>query len=107
MTIKPKAKKFRIRRAVPLVSPTARSSAPAAAAAPLRMAGLGGGGATAAARKAEYDDDDLFDTGEDGFGPEPFPTARNANVAPPQQVAGEADIDAIRREGLTGRQLRM
>jgi capsular polysaccharide transport system permease protein len=32
---------------------------------------------------------------------------REGEVASPEQVAGEQDIDAIRREGLTGRQLRM
>lgn len=61
-------------------------------------------------------DDLLFDAGaDDGFGAESFPTARGA-APPPAAVpvpAGaptpgpEAEIDAIRREGLTGRQLRL
>ncbi len=49
----------------------------------------------------------LFDTHEDGFGSEAFPTARGAAPATPEDVAANADIDAIKREGLTGRQLRM
>lgn len=49
----------------------------------------------------------LFETNEDGFGAEPFPTARAAVPATPEDVAANADIDAIKREGLTGRQLRM
>ncbi|SNS06535.1 capsular polysaccharide transport system permease protein [Antarctobacter heliothermus] len=35
------------------------------------------------------------------------PQARSGEVASPRQVAGEIDIDGIRAEGLTGRQLRM
>ncbi len=49
----------------------------------------------------------LFETTEDGFGDEPFPTARAAQGGTPEDVAAGADIDAIRREGLTGRQLRL
>jgi capsular polysaccharide transport system permease protein len=37
----------------------------------------------------------------------PAAPARSGEVSSPSQVAGEQDIDAIRREGLTGRQLRM
>jgi capsular polysaccharide transport system permease protein len=47
----------------------------------------------------------LFDQPDDGFGATPFPTAAapaNAATAPP-----DTEIDAIRREGLTGRQLRL
>lgn len=39
--------------------------------------------------------------------PAPDPQARSGEVASPRQVAGEIDIDSIRAEGLTGRQLRM
>jgi capsular polysaccharide transport system permease protein len=64
----------------------------------------------------------LFDNEDDGFGPDPFPTARKDSAAPgispgiaPAIVArppaaavpGPQDVDGIRREGLTGRQLRM
>ena len=49
-------------------------------------------------------EDRMFETHEDGFGAEPFPTAATAT---PEDAAANADIDAIRREGLTGRQLRL
>lgn len=50
----------------------------------------------------------MFDQHDDGFGPEAFPTAApKANLSTPAGAASETDIDAIRREGLTGRQLRM
>jgi len=71
MTTKPKAQKFRIRRASSTVNPAAAS---------------------------------------------PHPTPEQANIAQgavsgavdsPQTVSAETDIDAIRQEGLTGRQLRM
>lgn len=42
---------------------------------------------------------------EDGFGSAPYPTAQAAGAAP--EAAGGPEIDQIRREGLTGRQLRM
>ena len=52
--------------------------------------------------------DDALLPMDDGFGPEPFPTARAAVPAPPPaDPATETAIDAIRREGLTGRQLRL
>jgi capsular polysaccharide transport system permease protein len=78
MTTKPKAKKFRIRRTSPLVSD-----------------GQDGMGPEAAPQ-------------DDGFGPERFPTAApREEVLDPNEVAAETEMDAIRREGLTGRQLRM
>ncbi len=50
----------------------------------------------------------LFEQPDDGFGPGPFPTVA-ANPAPANQNGAPPDteIDAIRREGLTGRQLRL
>lgn len=82
MTMKVKASRFRIRRQDPA------KAAPPPPAAP----DLG---------------DSLLSV-DDGFGAEPFPTARTANatVAPPDP-AHVAALDAIRREGLTGRQLRL
>lgn len=81
MTTKPKAKKFRIRRDSPL----------AAMAAGERRA------------RPEPEEEDV----EDGFGDQRFPTAAPDDVLGPREVAGETEIDSIRREGLTGRQLRM
>lgn len=121
MTIKPKAKKFRIRRTTPLVE-TARAGVLAP---PAAIASAGGSrsatyinpsvgqyradttGSAVRAGAPQFDVDTAFANQSDGFGDEPFPTARNANVAPPEEVAADEAIDAIRREGLTGRQLRM
>lgn len=45
---------------------------------------------------------------DDGFGDIPFPTAAaNAAISEPDEVATEQVIAEIRKEGLTGRQLRM
>jgi capsular polysaccharide transport system permease protein len=105
--MKPKAKKFRIRRSAPL------GTEPRAEAAGARPAGIDPRVAaadrqSAAARAPDVDDEAAFDTYDDGFGDTPYPTAGTA-MSPAQGAAGETDteIDAIRREGLTGRQLRM
>ena len=51
---------------------------------------------------------DLLTPMDDGFGPEPFATARTAAAAPPAvDAATEVALESIRREGLTGRQLRL
>jgi capsular polysaccharide transport system permease protein len=84
MTIKLTAKRFRIRR--PEFPPV---SAGAAALAQPQSAGL-------------------FDnSADDGFGAGMFPTANPANLTTPTEAASEADLATIRREGLTGRQLRL
>jgi capsular polysaccharide transport system permease protein len=49
----------------------------------------------------------LFDNEDDGFGPGKFPTANPANISTPMEVVGDAAMDKIKQEGLTGRQLRM
>ncbi len=91
MTMKPKARRFRIKRATSAETPT-----PGPGATPQRAASR-----TAAPVQ------------EDGFGDAPFPTARAAQtqgVAEPaadQNAGMAAEIDAIRNEGLTARQLRM
>ena len=91
MTTKPKARKFRIKRTTPL--------------------GVEGSENHVANRSVPREAEDL---------PRPQPratqeplqtpaqnTPRQGTVDSPQQVKAETDIDAIRREGLTGRQLRM
>ncbi|KHQ52807.1 capsule biosynthesis protein [Mameliella alba] len=89
MTMKPKAKKFRIRRSPAAAAlsgegaETERSD-PAAAPPPTPPAGRPQFSNAGTASKA-----------------------RSGEVASPRQVAGETDIDSIRAEGLTGRQLRM
>ncbi len=65
---------------------------------------------TRAAKPAELAPEMLFDTHDDGFGPGRFSTAAAADIAkaPPTDDPGaSATLDAIRREGLTGRQLRL
>lgn len=95
--MKPKAKKFRIRRS------------PAAAA-------LSGEGAEAD-RRAPAETTDPTPPVSGASTPPPgrpqfsnagtTAKARSGEVASPGQVAGETDMDSIRAEGLTGRQLRM
>ncbi|MGL5009491.1 MAG: capsule biosynthesis protein, partial [Paracoccaceae bacterium] len=77
MTTTLKASRFRIRPSEPVASP--------AAAGP----------------------ESLFDQPDDGFGPAPFPTAAKAAPSSASPAAPDTEIDAIRREGLTGRQLRL
>ncbi len=105
MTTKPKAKKFRIRRNSPVSQ--SQGEARSAATQPPRPAQP-----QPAAQGA-----DMFNQQEDGFGDAAFPTARRETPRPKAPTTGasdvamnanaEAEIDAIRREGLTGRQLRM
>ncbi|MDA7423993.1 capsule biosynthesis protein [Thalassococcus lentus] len=83
MTTKPKAKKFRIKR----------SAAAGSAGLPDDMA------AQPAAPRPQQPAAPTR--------PEPVGTGRAGEVSSANQVAAETDIDAIRQEGLTGRQLRM
>jgi capsular polysaccharide transport system permease protein len=93
MIIKPKARKFRIKRS-PSASTegeTPQSAAPerasTAEAVPRRPI------AVPPTREAATADE--------------YSNVRSGDVASAAQVSGEVDMDAIRREGLTGRQLRM
>ncbi|WP_136441854.1 capsule biosynthesis protein [Pacificoceanicola onchidii] len=85
MTTKPKAKKFRVRK-----EPVSGADAPAKPvdAAPQASAVRPDPAPRPEAKPKE-------------------PPARSGRVDSAAQVAGETDIEAIRREGLTGRQLRM
>lgn len=85
MTTKPKAQKFRIRRSSSTAEATAAmpEQTPEPAAAPQQATPQ-----QAAARQSEG-------------------AVMSGSVDSPQTVASETDIDAIRQEGLTGRQLRM
>lgn len=80
------------------------------------------GPAAPAAAQGRTEDEALFEQTEDGFGSEPYPTAAAARMAGSGDldapvtglaataggdVAPGAELDAIRREGLTGRQLRL
>ena len=102
MTTKPKAKKFRIRRNP--ASPDAGSTGETAAARPIPApdAQSSAGAASASAQQQPT-------------GSEQSPKAAAAAGKPPlsgqvssaRETRLETDIDAIRQEGLTGRQLRM
>jgi capsular polysaccharide transport system permease protein len=110
MTTKPKARKFRIKRATPAAAPkgndTVERDAPAAAPpkpqapdAP-RAAAASRGEAPRAAAPSQA-------AAASAARPTPPTDARSGEVSSATEVSGEQDIDAIRREGLTGRQLRM
>lgn len=91
MTTKPKARKFRIKRTTPL--------------------GVEGSENHAASRSVPREAEDI-PRPQARATQEPLQTPaqntpRQGAVDSPQQVKAETDIDAIRREGLTGRQLRM
>jgi capsular polysaccharide transport system permease protein len=111
MNMKLKVKRFNTRRADP-VAPTAEparasaqpaqpTGAPAQISTPSPRIGMSGPPPRAA--NATPTDVMMFAQTDDGFGAEPFATAR----APDTMPAVGTDIDAIRREGLSGRQLRM
>lgn len=88
MTMKLSVKRFRTRRSEPVAQAPVRAAQQPAA----------------PARKVVGDDAFFPSSLDDGFGNQSFPTARNPMATVPEAGPG---IDAIRREGLTGRQLRM
>ena len=98
MTMKLTVRRFRTRRSDPVVV----AQAPAQARVPAAVKSV------AAGPKVVGDDAFFPNSNDDGFGTQSFATARNPSFAPisPMPEAGP-DIDGIRREGLTGRQLRM
>ncbi|MDF3415748.1 capsule biosynthesis protein [Sulfitobacter sp. M57] len=102
MTTKPKARKFRIKRNTPTSDTPTDTAAPAAPdtmpepiAARAAQARPPAGGPTPTPAKDATPS------------PADAPPGRAGAVSSAAEVAGETDIDAIRREGLTGRQLRM
>lgn len=134
MTTSPKAPKFRIRRdgpvitgsdgslqlgAMPLKSgsgttgePTTPRASNASAASAAQAAPSSDTPEPQRQRQRRHRDSDpssMFEPQDDGFGDQKFPTAeRNgAEVIDAGQRTPEEEIDAIRAEGLTGRQLRL
>ncbi len=91
MTTKPRVKKFRVRR-----SPSAPT--------PVEDAAQAGVAQSAARQPRQLNplEEAALDGHEDGFGAQKFPGAAGA-----VKVSPEEEIAAIRKEGLTGRQLRM
>lgn len=88
MTTKPKGKKYRIRRSGSLAEPL-NSPEPGSQELPSVDAAAKG----------------MFDMPEDGFGDEPFPTAKTPTANETAEIV--KNLNAIKKEGLTGRQLRM
>ncbi len=89
MTTKPKAQKYRIRRSgetvEPLDPPVDAKGSP----------------------KTPFDGDAHKQPTEDGLGQKPYPTSPRERVDDDAVNLGPTEIEAIQKEGLTGRQLRM
>lgn len=103
MTTKPKARKFRIRRNEPLTTGMSGQATPADGYAlpeteELPMAVGQSGGSSRRGRG------EVFFAQED---PAPALSQAAHDISSPQAVRAEQDIDSLRQEGLTGRQLRM
>ncbi len=81
--------RFRLRRNSPVVVPA------------------NGTGTVRNASASAPSNDHLIETEDDGFGAEPFATAKGDAGLPPASPSTAAAIDAIRAEGLTLRQLRL
>ncbi|WP_386175318.1 capsule biosynthesis protein [Sulfitobacter sp. R86518] len=110
MTTKPKARKFRIKRATPAAAPKGTDAVErdAPAAAPLKPQAPDAPRAAAASRgEAPKAAAPSQAAAASAARPTPPSDARSGEVSSATEVSGEQDIDAIRREGLTGRQLRM
>jgi len=131
MTMKPRAKKFRIRRSAPApqaeapepgapqgmprsslrAAPPSQPSQPRAAQAQPRQvaagahAGAVAGNAALRMRAQEHGHIDPVPPEEEH--PQPTPRLHEGEVASAGEMKVSQDIDEIRREGLTGRQLRM
>ncbi|EAP84936.1 capsule polysaccharide transporter [Sulfitobacter sp. EE-36] len=110
MTTKPKARKFRIKRATPAAAPKGTDAVErdAPAAAPPKPQAPDAPRAAAASRgEAPRAAAPSHAAAASAARPTPPSDARSGEVSSATEVSGEQDIDAIRREGLTGRQLRM
>ncbi len=123
--MKLKVKRYNTRRPEPMPEPVAPQPMAARPAQRPHPTAAQSGFATAAAALGEANrpsqpkmpaqsEEALFAQTEDGFGNMSFPTAANAptggaanSVSSPSEAAAATDLDAIRREGLTGRQLRL
>jgi capsular polysaccharide transport system permease protein len=101
MTTKPKAKKFRIRRNSP--APVLQQTAVP----PPAPNDAAGNAQNAAAPKRVQPNPQSTQARPAPAGERPQARVIKGDVASAREMAGEIDIDAIRREGLTGRQLRM
>lgn len=102
MTTKPKAKKYRIKRSGSAPRPVSSHAQAAPSAAPSAPAGT-----TAAVAEVLQQEPMMFDNkADDGFAGQDFKDAASEPEPAKPKTPAEV-IDGIRREGLTGRQLRM
>ncbi|MEX5728808.1 capsular polysaccharide transport system permease protein [Rhodovulum iodosum] len=107
MTTKPKAKKFRIRRSAALSQGRSRAALPPKVEAP-RIAAAAPANAAAAPEPAAPQTAARGTAGPGTAAPEPTaPGTAATAVAQQTDLRTDEAIDAIRKEGLTGRQLRM
>ncbi|WP_439149113.1 capsule biosynthesis protein [Sulfitobacter sp.] len=113
MTTKPKARKFRIKRNTPVAAPADTAGAAIAPADPPEAgrdpAQQVRPQSTPRAVPNTGSNEGANTAGPSGYGHADQTAAqpRQGEVASAAEVSGEQDMDAIRREGLTGRQLRM
>jgi len=107
MTTKPKARKFRIRRTTPTATPSETPQSVEDGAAARRATVAGAIGQQPARPQAVPNQATTARTDPPEQNAATPPPAREGDVSSASEVDGELDMDAIRREGLTGRQLRM
>ncbi len=112
MITKPKARKFRIKRSTP--APSAENANPSERKVDAAPAPHPSEPSVSARRDTADAPQPRRPRPEQAAQPKPAapaeppaPRARDGDVSSAREVEGELDIDAIRREGLTGRQLRM
>ncbi|MCI5097178.1 MAG: capsule biosynthesis protein [Rhodobacteraceae bacterium] len=112
MTTKPKAKKFRIRRTAASAPATPAEEAPQEEMPRARrpeapQAQPDAPEAAAAARRSRPRGADRSASAAPQAPPQPQEPVRTGDIASARETSAETDIDSIRKEGLTGRQLRM
>ena len=112
MTTKPKAKKFRIRRTAASAPATPAEEAPQEEMPRARrpeapQAQSDAPEAAAAARRSRPRGADRSASAAPQEPPQPQEPVRTGDIASARETSAETDIDSIRKEGLTGRQLRM
>jgi capsular polysaccharide transport system permease protein len=112
MTTKPKAKKFRIRRTAASAPATPAEEAPQEEMPRARrpeapQAQPDAPEAAAAARRSRPRGADRSASAAPQEPPQPQEPVRTGDIASARETSAETDIDSIRKEGLTGRQLRM
>ncbi len=107
MTTKPKARKFRIKRNPPVPATVEASQSASAEGSVEPRRPVGPQPVQRPARPQAEPPQASAKPAVPDQGPSPAAPPREGEVESATEVSGEQDMDAIRREGLTGRQLRM